>query len=94
MRKAQNLPATAIQWGLLGDVGMITREGTRALDTSAKVGLFPVSLKDTIRSLSFVTSRRMGSAIVARVNWVKYVGEIPLVSAFVTKGTCTYMRNS
>eukprot|EP01105_Mastigella_eilhardi_P023980 TRINITY_DN6146_c0_g1_i1.p1 TRINITY_DN6146_c0_g1~~TRINITY_DN6146_c0_g1_i1.p1 ORF type:complete len:4755 (+),score=1300.44 TRINITY_DN6146_c0_g1_i1:55-14265(+) len=87
-RRALKLPALAVQFGIIGDVGMIRREDPRALSLSARIGHFALSVDDVLRTVShFAAEGAAAPATVtlARINWPKYLDNSPRASLFATE---------
>ncbi|KAH3732369.1 polyketide synthase [Pelomyxa schiedti] len=75
-RRKLHLPALSIQY----------KQDTRAEEMSAKVGLYTLNVADTLRALGYLAGTKTpAQVLVARVDWGKYVGDLPVVSGLVPK---------
>ncbi len=71
-RRAAGLPALAINWGALGDVGYLAQreELTRRL---AAVGLQPLPAAQALSQLGYLmASPRLSQVVVADINWTQW----------------------
>ncbi|KAH3758680.1 beta-ketoacyl synthase [Pelomyxa schiedti] len=75
-RRKLHLPALSIQY----------KQDTRAEEMSAKVGLYTLNVADTLRALGYLAGTKTpAQVLVARVDWGKYVGDLPVVSGLLPK---------
>jgi acyl carrier protein len=75
LRHAQGLPATSINWGVWGDVGLVTK-GNRG-DLLTRRGLRPMDPEDGVAALEHVLNLRYTQATVLTIDWKAYLQQIP-----------------
>jgi len=79
-RRAQGLSATSIQWGAIGDVGMLAQDNaaTRQLE---RAGVHRIPVADAMKALCRVLELDAGAIGVMDVDWPAWVSVFPAVKA-------------
>jgi NADPH:quinone reductase-like Zn-dependent oxidoreductase/NAD(P)-dependent dehydrogenase (short-subunit alcohol dehydrogenase family)/aryl carrier-like protein len=70
-RRAQGLPATTINWGYLGDVGILARN-ERIAERLEGQGVRPIPIGEALEALEVVLSRRPTQIGVMRMDWGRW----------------------
>lgn len=79
-RRAQNLPATAINWGAIGEVGYLARHGEVG-EHLERQGLAPLSIADATAMLEHLLRRNPVQAGAIRIDWEKWGRFMPDAAA-------------
>ncbi len=80
-RRAQDLPALAILWGAIGDVGYLSRHGKAREALQQRLGGTPLSANAALDVLEALLVSDRTSLAVADFNWRTVVRFLPLASS-------------
>jgi acyl transferase domain-containing protein/acyl carrier protein len=78
-RRRLGLPASVIQWGALGETGLVARDPTVARHLG-QLGLTPLGIDDAFAALAVVIERGIESLTVVDADWPRLAALIPQTS--------------
>jgi acyl transferase domain-containing protein/NADPH:quinone reductase-like Zn-dependent oxidoreductase/acyl carrier protein len=70
-RRAEGLPAVAVSWGAVGDVGMVAENPTAAT-TLARVGIRTLPIASVTGALASIIRWNAGNLCIADIDWAKW----------------------
>jgi mycocerosic acid synthase len=75
-RRHRGLPASAIQWGVLGETGIVARDANIARHLE-QMGITAISIDDALLALSEVIHRDIESLTIVEADWSRFATAIP-----------------
>ena len=75
-RRHRGLPASAIQWGVLGETGIVARDANVARHLE-QMGITAISIDDALLSLSDVIHCDIESLTVVEADWSRFAMSVP-----------------
>jgi NAD(P)-dependent dehydrogenase (short-subunit alcohol dehydrogenase family)/acyl carrier protein len=72
LRRAQDMPALSVSWGVWADGGMVSALGARDQQRLAQHGLDAMPAGDALAALGELLTHQRATAIVADVDWTRY----------------------
>lgn len=76
LRRSRGLPASVIQWGALGETGLVARDANVARHLG-QLGMTPLSTDDALAALGAVIDRDIHSVAVVDADWSRLASMIP-----------------
>lgn len=79
-RRAAGLPALAIAWGAIADVGVLSRTPSARAHVEDRLGVIPLSSSRALSSLAGRLANTLSPLIVAEVEWPVLLGRLAIGS--------------
>jgi acyl transferase domain-containing protein/NADP-dependent 3-hydroxy acid dehydrogenase YdfG/acyl carrier protein len=76
LRRRRGLPASVIQWGVLGQTGIVARDANVARHL-AQMGITAVNVNDALLALGEVIDADLPSLTVAEADWSRFAAALP-----------------
>ena len=71
-RRARELPALAVNWGMVGEVGHVA-SSPETTERLTRLGMTPLPLSETLDTLDELMSSRVVQAVAAQLEWKEYL---------------------
>jgi acyl carrier protein/NAD(P)-dependent dehydrogenase (short-subunit alcohol dehydrogenase family) len=76
LRRHRGLPASVIQWGVLGETGIVARDANVARHLE-QMGITAISVDDALQALGEVIHQDIEKLTIMETDWSRFAGTIP-----------------